>query len=77
METLPRFECNGNGNRLGTKNLQKRSKTAELPFAHIKQNRKFHEFTTIGIKNINTEFKIYTIGHNLKRIYGEINKKNN
>ena len=39
-----------NGNRLGTKNLQKRSKTAELPFAHIKQNMKLHEFTTTGIK---------------------------
>ncbi|WP_295592431.1 hypothetical protein [uncultured Methanobrevibacter sp.] len=25
---------------------KKRSKTAELPFAHIKQNMKRHEFTT-------------------------------
>ena len=56
---------------------KKRSKTAELPFAHIKQNMKLHEFTTTGIKNTNTEFKLYTIGHNLKRIYNEINKKNN
>lgn len=29
---------------------KKRSKTAELPFAHIKQNMKLHEFTTTGIK---------------------------
>ena len=56
---------------------KKRSKTAELPFAHIKQNMKLHEFTTTGIKNTNTEFKLYTIGHNLKRIYNEINRKNN
>lgn len=56
---------------------KKRSKTAELPFAHIKQNMKLHEFTTTGIKNTNTEFKLYTIGHNLKRIYNEINTKNN
>ena len=56
---------------------KKRSKTAELPFAHIKQNMKLHEFTTTGIKNTNTEFKLYTIGHNLKRIYDEINTKNN
>ena len=44
---------------------KKRSKTAELPFAHIKQNMKLHEF------------KLYTIGHNLKRIYNEINQQNN
>ena len=56
---------------------KKRSKTAELPFAHIKQKMKLHEFTTTGIKNTNTEFKLYTIGHNLKRIYNEINRKNN
>ena len=43
---------------------KKRSKTAELPFAHIKQNMKLHEFTTTGIKNTNTEFKLYAIGHN-------------
>ena len=56
---------------------KKRSKTAELPFAHIKQNMKLHEFTTTGIKNIIIEFKLYTIGHNLKKVYNEINKKNN
>ena len=56
---------------------KKRSKTAELPFAHIKQNMKLHEFTTIEIENTNTGFKLYTIGHNLKRIYIEIQTKNN
>ena len=56
---------------------KKRSKTAELPFAHLKQYMKLHEFTTTGLKNTNTEFKLYTIGHNLKRIYNEINRKNN
>ena len=54
-----------------------RSKTAELPFAHIKQNMHLTEFTTTGLKQVNTEFKLYTIGHNLKRIYNEINNKNN
>ena len=67
METLPRLECNGKwkqtGHKKSTKNDQK---TAELPFAHIKQNMKLHEFTTTGIKNTNTEFKLYTIGHDLK-----------
>ena len=55
---------------------KKRSKTAELPFAHIKQNMKLHEFTTTGTKNTNTEFKLYTIGYNLKRIYNEIKQPN-
>ena len=53
-----------------------RSKTAELPFAHIKQNMHLTEFTTTGLKQVNTEFKLYTIGYNLKRIYNEINNKN-
>ena len=54
-----------------------RSKTVELPFANIKQNMHLTEFTTTGLKQVNTEFKLYTIGHNLKRIYNEINNKNN
>lgn len=54
---------------------KKRSKTTELSFAHIKQNIKLYEFIKIEIKNINTEFKLYTIGNNLKRIYNEINRK--
>ena len=53
-----------------------RSKTAELPFANMKQNMKLTEFRTTGLKEVNTEFKLYTIGHNLKRIYNEINRKN-
>ena len=53
-----------------------RSKTAELPFANMKQNMKVTEFRTTGLKEVNTEFKLYTIGHNLKRIYNEINRKN-
>ena len=45
-----------------------RSKTAELPFAHLKQNMKLTEFTTTGLQQVNTEFKLYTIGHNLKLV---------
>ena len=78
MEILPRLECIGKWKLTGhRKSTKKRSKTAELPFAHLKQNMKLHEFTTTGLKNTNTEFKLYTIGHNLKRIYNEINRKNN
>lgn len=54
-----------------------RSKTAELPFANMKQNMHLTEFTTTGLKQVNTEFKLYAIGHNLKRIYNEIIMKNN
>ncbi|WP_366208734.1 hypothetical protein [uncultured Methanobrevibacter sp.] len=54
---------------------KKLSKTAELSLTHIK-----HETTLIWNKwhkKYNTEFKLYTIRHNLKRIYNEINTKNN
>jgi len=54
-----------------------RSKTAERPFAHLKQNMHLTEFRTTGLQEVNTEFKLYTIGHNLKRIYNEISRKNN
>lgn len=54
-----------------------RSKTAELPFANMKQNMHLTEFTTTGLKQVNAEFKLYAIGHNLKRIYNEIIMKNN
>ena len=54
-----------------------RSKTAKLPFANMKQNMHLTEFTTVVLKQVNTEFKLYTIRHNLKRIYNEINNKNN
>ena len=52
-----------------------RSKTVELPFANMKQNMHLTEFTTTGLKQVNTEFKLYTIGHNLKKIYNETNIK--
>ncbi|WP_405306822.1 transposase [Methanobrevibacter sp.] len=53
------------------------SKTAELPFVHIKQNMHLTELKTIGLKQVDTEFRLYAIGHNLKRIYNEIHRKNN
>ena len=36
---------------------------------NMKQNMHLTEFTTTGLKKVNTEFKLYTIGHNLKREY--------
>ena len=67
--------------KMETKEAQKiyklRSKTAELPFANMKHNMNLTEFTTTGLKQVNNEFKLYATGHNLKRIYNEINRKNN
>ena len=67
--------------KMETKEAQKiyklRSKTAKLPFANMKQNMHLREFTTTGLKQVNTEFKLYAIGHNLKRIYNETKRRNN
>ncbi|WP_400244755.1 transposase [Methanobrevibacter smithii] len=54
-----------------------RSKTVERLFAHLKQNMHLTEFRTTELQEVNTELKLYTIGHNLKRIYNEISRKNN
>ncbi|WP_296866345.1 transposase [uncultured Methanobrevibacter sp.] len=43
----------------------------------MKQNMHLTEFRTIGLKQVNAEFRLYAIGHNLKRIYNEIQRKNN
>ena len=42
----------------------------------MKQNMKVKKFRTTGLKEVNIEFKLYTIGHNLKRICNEINRIN-
>nr|WP_232817562.1 hypothetical protein [Methanobrevibacter oralis] len=35
----------------------------------MKQNINLTKFTTTGLKQVNIDFKLYTIGHNLKREY--------
>ena len=66
---------NAKKNRKPQKPHQKKStkirskKQQKLPFANMKQNMHLTEFTTTGLKKVNTEFKLYTIGHNLKREY--------
>jgi len=54
---------------------KKRGKTVEHPFGNIKQNFKLIEFNRTGLQGAETEAKIITIGHNLKRIYNEIGIK--
>lgn len=77
MESLPKLECNEKWKHLKQKRYKIRSKTVERPFAHLKQNMHLTEFRTTGLQEVNTELKLYTIGHNLKRIYNEISRKNN
>ena len=55
---------------------KKQSKRAELPFAHIKQNMKLHEFTTTGIKKHNPWIQtIYNWTQAKKNIWRNTNKK--
>ena len=53
------------------KNLQKyaQKNSRNYHLQNMKQNMHLTEFTTTGLKKVNTEFKLYTIGHNLKREY--------
>ena len=50
METLTRLEFNGKWKQIKCKKSKKRLKTAELPFAHIKENIKLYKFITTKIK---------------------------
>ena len=53
------------------KNLQKyaQKNSRNYHLQNMKQNINLTKFTTTDLKQINTEFKLYTIGHNLKREY--------
>ena len=53
----------------------KRKETVEWPFGNIKQNLKFTEYYTRGLKQIQTENNLIYISHNLKRIFNEITKQ--
>lgn len=75
MGILQRLECNVKWKLIGKEAYKIRPKTVELPFENLKHNMKLTEFTTTGLKRTNTEFKLYTIGNNLKRIYNAINKQ--
>ena len=54
-----------------------RSQIAELPFADLKHNIKFNEFTTTGLERCKSEIRLLATGQNLKRIYNEKNSKLN
>ena len=54
-----------------------RSQIAELPFADLKHNIKFNEFTTTGLERCDTELKLMATGYNFKRIFNEMNKRSN
>jgi hypothetical protein len=52
----------------------KRKETVEWPFGNLKQNLKFTEYYTRGLKQIQTENNLIYISHNLKRIFNTITK---
>ena len=54
----------------------KRKETVEWPFGNIKQNLNFNEFYTRGLKQTETEKNLLNFSHNTKRIYNEIQRKN-
>ena len=69
MGTLPKSECKEKNGNARSKKYTNHAKKAELLFIHMKQNMYLKKFRTTGLKQVNTEFKLYTIGHNLKIIY--------
>jgi len=58
----------------GKKEFAKRKEAVEWPFGNIKQNLKYTEFLTRGIKRTITEKNLLNISHNIKRIHNIQNK---
>ena len=57
-----------NGSRLAQEIYSLSSQIAELPFADLKHNIKFNEFTKTELERCDTELKLIATGYNLKRI---------
>ncbi|MDH7518091.1 MAG: IS1182 family transposase [Candidatus Thermoplasmatota archaeon] len=55
----------------GKYEFSKRKQAVEWPFGNIKENLKFTEFFTRGIRQTQTEKNLLSISHNLKRIHNE------
>ena len=55
----------------------KRKMIVEWTFGNIKENLKYTEFLTRGIKQILTENNLISISHNIKRIHNQKQNKNN
>ena len=64
----------------GKEEFGKRKQTVEWPFGNIKENLRYTEFLTRGMKGIKTEKNLINISHNIKRIHNhnkyKINKQN-
>ena len=54
----------------------KRKMTVEWPFGNIKENLKYTEYITRGIKQTQTENNLISISHNIKRIHNQKLNKN-
>lgn len=59
----------------GKHEFAKRKQTVEWPFGNMKENLKFTEFYTRGIKQTKTEKNLLSISHNIKRIYNQTPNK--
>ncbi|WP_394340370.1 transposase [Methanobrevibacter oralis] len=75
-KTFPKKNKNAKKNRKPQKPHQKKKSTKirsknnrNYHLQNMKQNIHLTKFTTTDLKQINTEFKLYTIRHNLKREY--------
>ena len=60
----------------GKTEFAKRKMTVEWPFGNIKENLKYTEYLTRGIKQIQTENNLISISHNIKRIHNQKLNKN-
>ncbi len=59
----------------GKTEFAKRKMTVEWPFGNIKENLKYTEFLTRGIKQTQTENNLICISHNIKRIHNKKTKQ--
>lgn len=53
---------------IGKKLRSQRGVDVESVFGQIKHNKQFRRFYTIGLKNVNTEWGIISIAHNIKKM---------
>src|SRR5664280_2333943 len=60
----------------GKLEFAKRKMTVEWPFGNIKENLKYTEYLTRGIKQTQVENNLISISHNIKRIFNQKQNKN-
>ena len=61
----------------GLMHRRKRSIEPEAVFGQLKSNNKFDRFSLRGLDNVNIEFGLMAIGHNLRKLMAKIKKNDN